>query len=103
MRDWLYRSGDIWLPRKYVDVLDTYVLGNSTSLMYINYWSGMHFLSGVIGSFLTSLSMFHVIHFLWELWQIFIGMTPISMRGGLDICMDTLFAHLGYSLGKLAK
>lgn len=28
MRDWLYRSG-LFLPRKYVEYLDTYILGDS--------------------------------------------------------------------------
>lgn len=100
IRDWLYRSGDIFLPRKYVDVLDTYVIGNDRSLVYINYWTFMHFLSGVFFAWLTPYPKdvffhFFVVHTLWEMWQIAIGMTPMSARGFVDTLMDTLVGLLG--------
>jgi hypothetical protein len=103
MRDWLYRSGDLFLPRKYVDYLDTYIIGDSKSLFYVNYWTILHVLSGVAGSFFISLEVFHALHFIWEMWQIFIGMTPISVRGFIDLFVDTFAAHLGYLSTQFAK
>lgn len=100
IRDWFYRSGDIFLPRKYVDVLDTYLIGNKRSVFYINYWTFMHILSGVFFAWLTPFPQdvyfhFFVGHTIWEMWQIVIGMTPMSPRGFLDIGVDTLAGMLG--------
>lgn len=103
METWLYRSGDLWLPKPLVTVLDTYLIGSKNSLFYLNVWHINHFLSGVFfglfhlygravpSPFLTYL----ILHTLWELWQLWIGMTPRSIRGALDILVDTLVGVLG--------
>ena len=101
LRNWLYRSGDIFLPRKYVDKLDKYIIGNDTSVMYLNYWSLMHLLSGVLFPSENYLYYF-IVHSLWELWQIFIGMTPLNLRGFIDIIVDTLMGLLGMYLKNIA-
>lgn len=102
---WVYRSGDIWLPQETVEWLHTYVLGNDRTLFYINYWHGMHFLSGVLyGLFLLFYKVdspfvsYLVIHTLWELWQMWIGMTTPNLRGILDIGVDTAMGCLGLFL-----
>jgi len=104
MRDWIYRSGDIFLPRKYVDMLDTYIIGNTKSTFYINYWHFMHLLSGVLFVLVWDSKNiyfdFFIAHSLWELWQIFIGMTPLSLRGAVDITVYTLAGFLGIYLFK---
>jgi hypothetical protein len=100
---WLYRSGDIWLPKTAVSYLNTYVVGNDRTLFYLNYWHGMHFLSGV---FFALLQLFVVqvqhpfyvyffLHTLWEAWQLWIGMTKQTLRGLVDIGMDTCMGLLG--------
>ena len=38
------------------------------------------------------------LHTAWELWQVYIGMTPLTLRGGIDVVVDTLMGVLGYSL-----
>jgi hypothetical protein len=104
MRDWIYRSGDIFLPRRYVDMLDTYIIGNPKSIFYINYWTFLHALSGVVFALLwkskTIYLDFFIAHSLWELWQILIGMTPLNTRGAVDITVDTLAGFVGVYLVK---
>ncbi len=97
---WIYRSGDMWLPKPIVKFLDTYILGDKHSLLYLNYWHINHFLSGLLfGLFQASFLLYFVLHTLWELWQLGIGMTPRSLRGFLDILMDTLVGLLGWYIG----
>lgn len=99
LRDWLYQSGDVFLPRKYVDMLDTYII--NTPLFYLNVWSFLHLLSGVVFRLVfpkLSVLAYVIGHSLWELWQIYIGMTPLTLRGGIDVVVDTLMGVLGYSL-----
>lgn len=99
-QDWLYRSGDLFLPPKYVNLLDTYIVGTDTSVFYINYWTFLHFLSGVFLVWLTPYPdhyalQFVIVHTIWEMWQIAIGMTPMNLRGFLDILMDTIAGMVG--------
>jgi hypothetical protein len=102
---WVYRSGDIWLPRRYVALLGTYLIGDDTTLFYITYWHGMHLLSGVLFGLLllfykvpSPVLTYLVLHTLWELWQLWIGMTKPTVRGLLDIGVDTLAGLLGLAL-----
>jgi hypothetical protein len=102
-QDWFYRSGDLFLPKRYVDLLDTYIVGSDTSVFYINYWTILHFFSGILFAVLTPSPVdipfqFFVLHTIWELWQIIIGMTPMNLRGFVDTIMDTIAGLLGVYL-----
>ena len=101
---WLYRSGDVFLPASVRAVLERYHIGNAKSLFYITNWSLVHLVSGIItGYILTtyfpSWSYYttgFIVHGLWELWQIFIGMTKWkTTRGLIDIVVDTVMFMIG--------
>lgn len=108
MKDsWIYRSGDLWLPSSVVAFLDSYLVGNETSLFYLNLWHVNHFLSGVFFGLLLHFGVYSssrpfltyfLFHTLWEIWQGLIGMTPRSLRGVLDITVDTVVGLLGLVL-----
>jgi hypothetical protein len=97
-----YASGDLFLPSKVRKVLETYILGNDTSLFYITLWSFVHFISGIVFSFMSdSLQGYLVVHTIWELWQIYIRMTPIArIRGVIDVITDTCMGVLGFVVFK---
>jgi len=100
---WMYRSGDIWLPKPIVKALDTYIIGDSSTLFYLNYWHINHFLSGVLFAFVhlfvyrmpSPFLTYLLLHTLWELWQYGIGMTPRNKKGMLDALVDTVIGMLG--------
>jgi len=96
----IYRSGDAFLPSHIVEFLHTYLLGNDDSVYYINLWSLMHLLSGLLFAYFTSYDIYVAVglHTLWEMWQIYIKMTQLDLRGLIDIANDTLFFVLGYLL-----
>jgi Cu-Zn family superoxide dismutase len=94
----VYRSGDLFLNDTVKKFLYTYIIGNDDSLVYVNNWSVVHFLSGIITyillQFLGIDKLFLsglIIHTLWEIWQIIIQMTKLNARGLIDIGMDTAF------------
>ena len=100
----LYRSGDVFLPKPVRDVLQHYWIGSEKSTFYITNWSIVHFLSGIATAYLLAQSktreniylVAFLIHTLWELWQIYIGMTPIrTLRGQVDITVDTVLFMIG--------
>ncbi len=100
---WTYRSGDAFLPAPIVNFLHTYIVGNEKSLYYINLWHINHFFSGVFFAlfhiyfypFQSPYTTYFVVHTLWALWQLSIGMTIPNLRGVIDILNDTLFGLLG--------
>jgi hypothetical protein len=103
---YLYRSGDLFLGERARRFLETFLLGNYSTPVYITYWSVLHLLSGVAFAYVCaqySLQSPYVLGFLvhgaWELWQIAIGMShPLRLTGhnGLvDILMDTLLFLVG--------
>jgi len=111
----VYRSGDLWFTGKVKEFLDTVVIGNYNTI-YLNRWSFMHFLSGfLVGKILLKLnynsklkyySYGLVIHTLWEIWQISIGMTQshkqLFGKGGFsDFVIDTLMFLTGMFLIQL--
>lgn len=105
---WMYRSGDIWLPPQTVKFLHTYIIGNDTTLFYLNYWHIMHGMSGILFGFLTLVYRvsspfvtYFVLHTLWEIWQLWIGMTKPDVRGIIDIGVDTLVGLLGLLLVRI--
>ena len=109
----LYNSGDLFLREKYKKILKRLIVGNYNSF-YINYWSFLHSLSGILTYFIlnfftrksTKLWLIilygWIIHSVWEAWQIFIGMTKLSnIWNILDIITDTLFFTFGMLLAAL--
>jgi hypothetical protein len=76
-------------------------------VVYITNWTVVHFGSGVLTallfrptmSFSALLALGLLIHTLWELWQILIGMTHIAtLRGKVDTVVDTVAYMLGLFL-----
>jgi hypothetical protein len=104
-RSFLYKSGDLFLPDDAKRFLQTYIIGNDSSIYYINYWSLIHLLSGVVMHHLVGdKAIFSlVVHTLWELWQIYIGMTKINARGIIDSINDTLFFMIGFYISRIYR
>lgn len=111
----LYNSGDLFLREKYKKILKRLVVGNYNSF-YINYWSFLHALSGILTYFILKfftskstklwliLLFGWIIHSLWESWQIFIGMTKLkNIWNIIDIVTDTLFFTFGMLLAALVQ
>lgn len=100
-------SGDLYLPKQIQTILNIYLVGDDSTVIYVNIWSIVHFCSGVLIALLyrhyTTLSVtqifnhMFIIHLCWEGWQILIGNTPNTIRGTIDVIMDTLFFSLGYA------
>jgi hypothetical protein len=103
----LFKSGDAFLPPIITNFLYRYILGSDKTLLYVNYWSIVHMISGmIVASLLVRFTHFtnkwtlygigFVIHSLWECWQIYIGMTNTKrLRDVLDIGTDTVFFLMG--------
>jgi hypothetical protein len=100
-----YASGDLFLPKPVRTILETYIIGNDTSVFYITLWSFMHMLSGVLFSFVNnSLVNYVIVHTIWEIWQIYIGMTKINtLRGISDVFVDTIMGMIGFILANKYK
>jgi hypothetical protein len=96
-RSLLYRSGDLFLPED--------IVGNDNTVYYINYWSFIHLISGVVMHHLVGdKAIFSlIVHTLWELWQIYIGMTKLDARGIIDSINDTLFFMIGFYISKIYR
>ena len=122
----LYQSTGLFLPRKFQDFLDIYHVGNDNTTFYITNWTIMHFLSGVLIAYILSLYKYKltkqqifiiafVIHTGWECWQIFVDIVTFhkpkyqsndfvdsrtidTLRGKLDVIVDTIAFMLGVSL-----
>jgi hypothetical protein len=101
-------SGDLYLSKPVKKILDTYIIGSDDSIFYITIWSIMHVVSGILiaavilmatsWSFLKSALVAFIIHSLWEIWQWAIQNTPQSLRGVLDIVMDTILFMVGFAI-----
>ena len=114
MEDILYRSGDVFLPKSVRDFLQKGFYFDDREAVYINGWTGIHFLSGFIAGRIYQkngwsmdnyyLNMF-IIHTIWELWQVFIGMAkPWKLEGAsnlIDSTIDTAAFMLGAYFAKL--
>jgi hypothetical protein len=110
MIDWTrFRdSSDLYLPQPAMAFLNTYLIGNNDSLIYLNIWSLLHLLTGfiitrllqrwttwsVVGVLVTGL----IIHTLWEYWQFLIQSTPRNLRGLIDAVMDTFMFVIGFGI-----
>ena len=101
----LYRSGDAFAPEHIRKQLFEYIIGGPNTLFYVNYWSIIHLLSGILcGVLIHKLSGYSngfnyygigiIIHTLWELWQLLIGMSiykgKYALRQWIDTGVDTI-------------
>ena len=104
----IYRSGDAFAPENIRRFLSQFIVGTNTSLFYLNYWSIIHFLSGVLcGFFLIHITrsikeyygLGFLIHTLWETWQFVIGMSIYKgvnlPRQLIDTTVDTILFMVG--------
>ena len=111
--DILFRSGDVFLPEPIKDLLEQGIYFDNKESIYINGWTGIHFLSGFITGKIylkkqLSLENYYlnlfIIYTLWEFWQVFIGMAkPWKLEGAsnlIDSIIDTLAFMLGTYLAK---
>lgn len=104
----IYRSGDIFLTGSLKNFLDIILIGNYDSGWYISNWSFMHMISGIIVGFIFIGNKNRyiyglIIHTIWELWQMYIGMSNAHKRlsgksGLIDTIVDTIFFLLGMKL-----
>ena len=96
-RDVLCQSGDLFLPPRFRMVLETYLIGDDSSLFYVTYWTLIHFMSGIFVAYLkASYLTGFLLHTLWEAYQILITNTPFhTLRGRVDILTDTAAFILG--------
>ncbi len=99
--------GDLFIPpnSRLGLFLNYYWVGNDSSRIYINNWSGVHFFTGILlgillrsHSFPLTFGIAFIVHTLWELFQWNIENTPHTPRGQWDIWIDTLLTLLGVSL-----
>jgi len=103
LRDVLFLSGDLFLPKPWRTFLETYHVGNDRTLIYITNWSLMHVVSGfvlawILVSWYPDSNPYWVgfqIHTVWEIWQLLVRNTPWTLRGFVDVGMDTLLFMLG--------
>lgn len=110
----IYNSGDVFLPPLIKKILDKDIIGNSKKTFYISGWTFMHFFSGIISAYflikyfknnnkplvLSNYLLYSfILHSLWELWQIIIGMSrPYTLYGRSNI-IDTLIDTISFMLG----
>ncbi len=94
----MYRSGDLFFKKDIKDFLSMYIIGSDDTIFYINRWSIIHLLSGIlVNIFITrKFSNAILVHTIWELWQLFIGMTKQNTRGFIDIMIDTVMFSIGF-------
>ena len=104
----IYNSGDIFLPEKVKIMLITDLIGSSKKTFYISSWSIIHLINGIIFGCLYlyfnydirfyTLKLF-IIHTIWEMWQILIGMSkPYNLIGSnnlMDTILDSIFFMSG--------
>lgn len=101
-------SGEILLPDSVKNSLTANIIGSSKKTFYISGWSIIHIINGLIVGFLYLFFKYDIkrylinmliIHTVWEVWQILIGMSkPYKLTGSnnlIDTIMDTLLFMLG--------
>jgi len=113
----IYNSGDVFLPKEVRDTLAKGIYFDSSNILYLNGWTILHFISGIITGYIylylnKPISNYYyklfIIHTIWELWQMLIGMSkPWSIYGNsnlIDIIIDTLVFMLGaYTYKQIIK
>lgn len=110
--DWdkiIYNSGDVFLPESIKQSLDVFLYKSKNGTFYINGWTFIHLFSGVILGALylylgKRIGFFYyynllIIHTIWELWQMLIGMSkPWTLTGHsnlIDTFVDTFVFMFG--------
>lgn len=110
LKDVLFLSGDLFLPKPVRSFLEHYWIGNDKSLVYVTNWSLVHFVSGIIVGWIllryfAEYSYYWTafwIHTFWEIWQVLVSNTPWwTLRGWVDVGMDTLLFMAGVWLVKV--
>lgn len=97
----LYSSGDLFLPDNIINLLNTYIVGDAVSSYYINLWSILHLVVGLLFRFVShDVNIAFMTHFIWELWQVVIGMTKLNLRGVVDIINDFALFIVGFYIGE---
>lgn len=104
----LYNSGDVFFPASIKKMLDYYIYTTPNNSFYINGWTFLHFFSGMIigciylylGKKITFYYYYlFIIHTMWELWQMLIGMSkPWKLVGDsnlIDTFLDTFVFMIG--------
>lgn len=103
----LYDSGDLYLPQWVRQILDIELIGSHKKTFYVNLWSILHAISGIITGFILHTLGYtknyyliaFIVHTLWEIWQIIIGMSsPFRLTGNsnvVDIFVDTIMFMFG--------
>ena len=104
----IYNSGDFFFPKFIINILDKYIYVTQNNSFYINGWTLLHYFSGMIlGAvylYLDKELKFYyyklfIIHTLWELWQMLIGMSkPWKLTGDsnlIDTFVDTTVFMIG--------
>ena len=108
LEDILYRSGDVFLPKSIRSLLEKGVYFDNTQTFYINGWTGIHFLAGYISGIIyfkldKPLDQYFLnmvmIHTLWELWQVFIGMAKPWRLSGPSNLIDTIVDTVAFMGG----
>lgn len=106
----IYNSGDVFLPKTLKQLLDTDIVGSSKKTFYFSGWSIMHFISGIITGYIylylgynKQPTMYYyklfILHTIWELWQMLIGMSrPYTLNGRSNL-IDTIFDTIYFMLG----
>ncbi len=106
----IYNSGDFFLPTPIKKTLDKDIFGSSKNTLYFSGWSIVHFLSGVLVGYIYLYLGYNskkhiyyykliIIHTIWELWQMLIGMSkPYNLTGPSNI-VDTVFDTIYFMLG----
>jgi hypothetical protein len=106
----IYSSGDVFLPEGLKNALAVDLVGSSKKTFYLQGWSFVHFLSGILFGHIylylypnvktsTYYYKLFILHTIWELWQMLIGMSrPYNLTGSsniVDTFVDTALFMLG--------
>lgn len=99
--------GDLYVSQNILQYLNSYLIGNDSTILYLSLWSINHFLSGfvlyLLLSFINVYSILSptnsqekywigfILHTLWEIFQIVIENTELTtLRGQVDVIIDTI-------------
>jgi hypothetical protein len=111
--DFLHFVGDGMIPEPIK--LWLYVPLYKTEYIEINGWSAIHFFTGLfVAIFLPAVTLLQwfLIHTLWEIYQVAIGMSKVFpdkenkdewIKEIIDVIFDTIFSVLGFALIKLLQ